>query len=69
MQALNIAAAGMMNAQGRFEASARRTAAAPLDHLDQEIVERIQATTAFTANAAVVRAADDMIGELLDVLA
>ena len=69
MQALNIAAAGMMNAQGRFEASARRTAAAPLDHLGREIVERIQARTAFSANAAVVRTADDMTGTLLDMLA
>lgn len=69
MQALNIAAAGLMTAQNRFEASARRTAAAPLDHLAEETVERIQAKAAFSANAAVVRTADDMTGTLLDMLA
>ncbi len=69
MQALSIAAVGMMNAQSRFENSARRTAAAPLDGLAEETVERIQAKAAFTANAAVVRTADEMSGTLLDMLA
>ncbi|MBA4808784.1 flagellar basal body rod C-terminal domain-containing protein [Brevundimonas sp.] len=69
MQLLPIAAAGMMNAQSRFENSARRTAAAPLDNLAEETVERIQAKTAFSANAAVVRTADEMSGTLLDMLA
>lgn len=69
MQALNIAAAGLTAAQNRFEASARRTAAAPLDNLAEETVERLQARTAFTANAAVIRTADDMTGALLDMLA
>ncbi len=52
MQVMPIAAGGMMNAQSRFVASARRTATAPLDNLAVEAVERIQAKTAFTANAA-----------------
>lgn len=69
MQALSIAAAGLMSAQGRFEDSARRTAAAPLDDLAGEVVQRIQAETAFTANAAVVKTADEMTGILLDILA
>ncbi|PZT97240.1 MAG: hypothetical protein DI624_11095 [Brevundimonas sp.] len=69
MQVLSIAAAGMMNAQARFEDSARRTAQAPLDALAEETVERIEAKTAFTANAAVARTADDMTGTLLDILA
>lgn len=69
MQALSIAAAGMTTAQNRFESSARRTAAAPLDNLAEETVERVQAKTAFSANAAVVRTADDMTGTLLDILA
>ena len=34
MQAFSIAAAGMLDAQNRFEASARRTAAEPLNNLD-----------------------------------
>ena len=69
MQALSIAAAGMMTAQNRFDNSARRTAAAPLDNLAEETVERIQAKTAFSANAAVLRTPDDMAGTLLDMLA
>lgn len=69
MQALPIAAAGMLDAQTRFDNSARRTAQAPLDNLAEEMVERIQAKTAFSANAAVVKTADDMTGVLLDMLA
>lgn len=69
MQALSIAATGLLDAVGRFDASARRTAAAPLDNLVEEQVSRIQATTEVQANAAVIRAADEMTGELLDILA
>ena len=69
MQALSIAAAGITTAQTRFDNSARRTANAPLDNLAEETVERIQAKTAFRANAAVLCIADDMAGTLLDMLA
>lgn len=69
MQALSIAAVGLTTAQNRFDNSARRTAAAPLDNLAEETVERIQTKTAFSANAAVLRTADDMTGTLLDMLA
>ena len=69
MQALPIAAAGLLDAAARFDASARRTAAAPLDEQVRETVERIEAKTAFKANAAVIRAADAMTGTLLDMLA
>jgi hypothetical protein len=68
MQALPIASAGLLAAQSRFDDSARRTAAAPLDDLAGETIERIQAKTAFSANAAVVRTADEMTGSLLDIL-
>jgi flagellar basal body rod protein FlgC len=68
MRALSIAAAGMTTAQNRFETSARRTATAPLDNLAEETVERIQAKTAFSANAAVARTADEMTATLLDIL-
>lgn len=68
MQALSIAAVGMTTAQTRFDNSARRTANAPLDNLAEETVERIQAKTAFSANAAVLLTADDMTGTLLDIL-
>ena len=66
MQALSIAAAGMTAAAERFDASARRTAVAPLDNLAEETVERITAKHAFKANAVVIRTADEMIGALLD---
>lgn len=69
MQALSIAAAGMTSAQNRFDNSARRTATAPLQNLEQEVVERIQSETAFKANVAVARTADEMTGSLLDILA
>ena len=65
---LSIAAAGMQNAATRFEASARRTAEGSLDTLAVEAVEQIRAKTDFSANAAVVRTADEMMGTLLDVL-
>jgi hypothetical protein len=69
MQALSIAAAGMTSAQNRFDNSARRTAAAPLQNLEQEVVERVQSEPAIKANVAVARTADEMTGTLLDILA
>ncbi len=69
MQALPIAAAGLHDAAGRFDASVRRTAAAPLDNLVVETVNRVKAKVEIEANAAVIRATDDMTGKLLDILA
>lgn len=69
MEAINIASAGLMAAATRFDASARRTAQAPLEDLAGEIVERITAEIDFKANAHVIKAADEMAGTLLDVLA
>ena len=40
MQALPIAAAGLLDAANRFNSSAGRTAAAPLDNLERETVAR-----------------------------
>ena len=68
MQAFSIAAAGMLGAQGRFEASARRTATGSLDDLAVEAVEQIRAKQDFSANAAAARTADEMTGTLLDIL-
>ena len=65
---LSIAAAGMQNAANRFEVSARRTAEGSLDNLAVEAVEQIRGRQDFSANAAVARTADDMMGTLLDVL-
>jgi flagellar hook protein FlgE len=69
MIAAAIAAGGMASASARFEQSAARTAAAPLDNLETEMVERIQAKTALSANVAVLKTADQMTGALLDILA
>ena len=69
MTALSIAAAGIASATDRFDASARRTATAPLDNLAGETVERIGAEIALKANVAALRTADEITGALLDVLA
>ncbi|HRD46682.1 MAG TPA: flagellar hook protein FlgE [Caulobacter sp.] len=69
MQALPIAAAGLNDAAARFDASARRTAVAPLDNLVEETVRRVQAKIEVQANTAVIRAADELTGKLLDILA
>lgn len=76
MQALSIAAAGMMAAADRLSASAQRVAAADaqaeansvrdVDYV-KERVDQIGAETDFKANAAVVRTADEMTGTLLNL--
>jgi flagellar basal body rod protein FlgC len=69
MQASAIAAAGISTALARFDASASRTAANPLDDLAGETVQRLEAKIAVAANVAVLRTADDMTGTLLDIFA
>jgi hypothetical protein len=69
MMASSIAAGGIAAATVRFEQSAIRTANAPLENLEGEMIERIEAKAALSANVAVLRTADDMAGALLDILA
>ncbi|WP_332641061.1 flagellar hook protein FlgE [Brevundimonas sp.] len=69
MQAFAVAAAGIADASARFEASAVRTARAPLENLAGETVERLTAEVAFKANGSVLKTATDMYGSLLDILA
>jgi len=69
MIASSIAAGGLASAMARFEQSAQRTAQAPLDNLEAEMVERIEAKASVSANLAVLRTADDMAGALLDMFA
>ncbi|WP_339871623.1 flagellar hook protein FlgE [uncultured Brevundimonas sp.] len=69
MQAFAIAAGGIATATARFDASARRTAAGPLDTLAEEMVDRLQSEVALKANVAVLKTADRMTGTLLDMLA
>ncbi|AQR62777.1 hypothetical protein BZG35_14785 [Brevundimonas sp. LM2] len=69
MIASAIAASGIATATARFEQSAIRTATGSLDNLGAELVEQTMAATAVSANVAVLRTADDMVGSLLDILA
>jgi flagellar basal body rod protein FlgC len=69
MQAFAIAASGIAGATERFAASAARTAADPFANFAGEAVERITAESAFKANVAVLKTADEMYGSLLDILA
>lgn len=52
----------------RFEASANRTAANPLENTVGEAVEGLEAETGVRIHAAVLRAADEMTGTLLNIL-
>ncbi|WP_184721982.1 flagellar basal body rod C-terminal domain-containing protein [Caulobacter sp.] len=77
MQALSIAAAGMMAAADRLSSSAQRVAAAgaQAERIEQtnsvdyvaERTQQIGAQVDFAANAAVVRTADQMSGALLNL--
>jgi len=69
MSAMSIAATGIYDATVRFDASARRTANAPLNNLAEEAVERIKAEVALKANVSVIRSASETTGTLLDMLA
>jgi hypothetical protein len=73
MDPIITAAYGMLQATQRFEASAFRTAQVgdPETQVDlvAETVEQVGAKTAFSANAAVIRTADEMNKALLDILA
>ena len=73
MQALTTAAAGMQAAFWRADTSAARTArfgaTRPEVDLPAEVVEQIGAKSELRANVAVARAADEMLGALLDIKA
>ncbi|MBO9545745.1 flagellar basal body rod C-terminal domain-containing protein [Caulobacter sp.] len=77
MQAISIAASGMMAAADRLHASAQRVAASDaqaeraqtlgdVDYVNER-VQQIGAATDFKANAAVIRTADEMAGALLNL--
>jgi flagellar hook protein FlgE len=77
MQALSIAAAGMMAAADRLNASAHRVAASDaqvekasdikdVDYVGERVAQ-IGAATDFKANAAVIKTSDEMTQRLLDL--
>ncbi len=70
MDPLATARYGMQAAQNRLAESATRVARMADDpgvDLAQEAVTQVQAKTAFTANAGVIRIADKMWQSLLDL--
>jgi flagellar hook protein FlgE len=73
MDPIATAQYGMLAASRRFDASAGRVARMGVQgeniDLPMEVVEQITARTEFSANASVIRTAQDMTGELLDILA
>lgn len=72
MNPISSAAQGMFTAERRFTNSAERLSrygADPDVDIAKEAVEQIQAKAAFKASTLAVRAADDMLGVLLDTFA
>jgi flagellar hook-associated protein FlgK len=73
MDPIATAQYGMLAASRKFEASAFRVTAmgdanADVD-LVSETVEQIGAQHAFAANISVIKTADRMVGDLLDIIA
>ena len=69
MQALPMNTAAIENAFERVEAAARKTAAAPLQNAATGSAEAAAARTQLSANKAVTRTSDAMMGKLLDIKA
>lgn len=73
MDPIATAQYGLLAASRRFETSASRVARmdVPGESVDlaSEVVEQISAKHQFSANLSVIRTAQDMSGELLDILA
>lgn len=73
MDPIATAAYGMFAASKKFEASAFRVAQMgdPASQVDlvTETVQQISAKNEFSANIQVIKTADDMLGDLLDIIA
>jgi flagellar hook-associated protein FlgK len=73
MDPIATAAYGMFAASKKFEASAFRVARMGDPNADvdlvAETVTQISAKNEFSANAKVIKTADDMLGDLLDIIA
>jgi flagellar basal body rod protein FlgG len=73
MDPIATAAYGMFAASKKFEASAFRVAQMGDPNADvdlvAETVEQISAKHEFSANVQVIKTADDMLGDLLDIIA
>jgi len=72
MNPIATAQYGLMAASRAFAASAARTAGLGAGQdvdLTQEVVEQVTAKQAYSANLGVIRTADKMTGDLLDLIA
>ncbi|MBW8733723.1 MAG: flagellar basal body rod protein [Asticcacaulis sp.] len=73
MSAMQIGAYGAMAASQRFDRSAQQTvndiAPEAKGDLVTDFVEQINARTAFEASISVIKTADDMVGQLLNIKA
>ena len=72
MNPIATAQYGLLAASRSFEASAVRTAGMGAGQdvdLGREVVEQVTASRAFSANLGVIRTADKMMGDLLDLIA
>jgi flagellar hook protein FlgE len=69
IRGLDSAAAGMAMQAERFERTAQRIAQLPGGEGDlvADTVEQIDAQHAFSANVAVARTADEMLGTLINI--
>ena len=71
MSLLTSAIAGVTTASARFDRSALRTINDASQNKDivSDVVEQIDSRTAFTASLNVMKAADEMLGRVLDIKA
>lgn len=67
--ALGHAAYAIHDRMQRFERSAERLARSPEPDYVRETVEQMTAKHAVSANVAVIRTADAMVGSLFDIVA
>ena len=67
MDAISSAFYGMMSASNQLDTTAASLAKGTSFDPAQAAVNEVQAATAFKANAAVARTADQMIGSMLDI--
>lgn len=67
MQVQAIALSGMISAESRLDAGARRIASDPTADLVQERVEQMQDSESFRANTTVLKTGEQMSKTVLDL--
>jgi flagellar hook-associated protein FlgK len=69
ISSLTSAMSGMVDAASRFERASARIAQPEPTNLVRDRVDQVTAQHSFAANVATVRAADEMLGTLIDIVA